>query len=164
MAVSVKTRARHENTWNELTQRLNTLAGKEEPAAYFQKNAARFDTWTFLGKSRNKTGINLKKFYLDMCFELLAKTSEWCEEAAQFMQDTHKWHNRTGNAERGLGAMVAGVDDGKIVVYLYHSVEYGVYLETVTFPKAGYLGVIQDTLQVYAPRLTAELQGLLDEA
>ena len=164
MAVSGRTLSKHEGVWNEQLQNLNELTQKEDPVNYFRRNSTKLYTWDFLGKSRSKTGIRLDKFYLDMCLEILARTSVWCEEATEFMQSTHKWNNRTGNAERGLGAMVAGVEEGKIITYLYHSVPYGVYLETRVFPRAGYLGVMQDTLQVYAPRLTAELQGALDEA
>lgn len=167
MPVTRRTYRKHESMWNSATSRVNSLLKMaEDPEHYFETNANRFDVWTFLSTSRSNSktrgGLNLQKFYLDVCSQILFITSHWCDEAEAYMMHNHKWHNRTGDAERGLFATIGGIEAGRIVTYLYHSVPYGVYLETRDFPIAGNLSIIRPTLQIFSPKLTRDLQNLLD--
>ena len=120
----------------------------------------------FVGKARSSTklrdNLNLQDFYLKVCEEIVFEANAWCEEATEFMQTHHRWQNRTGNAEAGLGATIFGIEDDKLEMLLYHSVPYGEALETTTFLYAGFLGVFPDTFQVFVPKLTAGLQGILN--
>lgn len=59
------------------------------------------------------------------------------------------WTDRTGNARSGLVGTYAaerGASGGSFEINLSHSVDYGIFLETRTFPKAGKLAIIAPTL------------------
>lgn len=165
MGISWKTYRKHENTWNEATSRIDGLLNKEEPEHYFKARAMEFDPDAFVSKHRgsyeSRGGLDLRKFYLSVAYELLLTASHWCEEAEDFMKAEHTWINRTGDAERGLYATIAGVEDDRLVIYLYHSVYYGVYLETAERFHGKY-AIIAPTMQRFAPKLTRDLQGILN--
>lgn len=166
MTVTHKTYRKHASVWKGAASKVDSLISKESPEQYFLSNANKFDTWEFLGKNRGKSasrgGLDLGKFYLSVCLEILSTASHWCEEAESYMKTMHKWQNRTGDAERGLFATIAGMEEDKIIMVLYHQVPYGVYLETRIFPKSGDLQILRPTLQVFSPKLTMSLQGLLE--
>lgn len=50
-------------------------------------------------------------------------------EAQSFMRINASWTDRTGNARQGLFAR-PGRDAGKHFIVLYHTMPYGIYLET----------------------------------
>lgn len=168
MAISWKTYQKHNKLWNTVTSRLNQETNAEDPEHYFKDRAMRFDPDEFIGKHRGtyetRGGLNLQDFYLSVAEELMSEVSYWCDDAVEYMKANHPWNNRTHAAEEGLGAMIAGIEEDKIVIYLYHSVYYGVYLEERNFPHAGRLEIIRPTLQQFAPQLTRNLQGLLDRS
>ena len=166
--ITWKTKKAHVQKWSEATERINAmLSSKEDPEHYFVRNSNAFDSYSLTSKSHevlftSQSGISVKQFYLDIASELLFIASHWCDEAEEYMQSHHKWKNRTGDAERGLFATIAGMEEDKIVMMLYHSVPYGVYLETRDFPIAGNLEIIRPTLLIFSPRLTRDLQGFID--
>lgn len=67
--------------------------------------------------------------------------------AEAHMKATAPWTDRTGAARSGLNAEVV-VSSNKVAIVLYHSVPYGVYLET---RWGGRFAVIQPTLAVMGP-------------
>lgn len=171
MAVSAKTRKKHRKMWSDTMQNLGSLFGDGEPQEYFRKYAAKFDTTDFLSASRrskkSRGGIDLAGFYMQVGQELIFAAQTWCEETTAWMFQNHMWENRTGDAESGVSAAIAGITDaGQLDVFLYHSVDYGVYLETVVFTQKGFIGVINGVdgaMYQRTPMLMASLRGVLNQ-
>lgn len=183
MGVSKKTYRRHQKTWSFTTSAVDSLLKKEDPEHYFVRQSAKFESWNFLEKSRShvkmRDGLNLQEFYLAISKQILFTASHWCDEAEAYMVANHKWHNITGDAERGLFATINGIDKGALEFSLSHSVYYGKYLELrgadaqdasmlngapmKAYPTAGYLGIIPQTIQEMSPQLTRDLQHIMDE-
>lgn len=57
------------------------------------------------------------------------------------------WEDRTGDARAGLTAQVAS-ENGDVVLTLFHTVEYGLWLEVI---QNGRFGIILRTLEEQAP-------------
>lgn len=184
MAITWKTYRKHNKLWNTATSRLNQETNAEDPEHFFVRKSMDFDPSKFLhehkGNYSSRNGLNLQDFYLSVAEELMSEVSYWCDDAVEYMKANHPWNNRTHAAEEGLGAMIAGVEDDRIIMYLYHSVYYGEYLERrglsregaalinktplAAYPRAGYIGVIPDTLQRFAPVLMKNLQGIMNRS
>lgn len=164
--VKWRTYKSHRKKWQNATNVFGALFNDGDPEHYFERKAAPLVTEVFVGKSRSnkktRDNLNLQDFYLRVCEELVFEANAWCDEAVEYMQTHHKWQNRTGNAEEGLNAVVSGMEEDNLEIMLFHSVPYGVTLETFTFPHAGFLGIFEDTFQIFVPKLTAGLQGILD--
>lgn len=169
--ITWKTKQKHKKTWGEAVSRVDShISGLESVEHYFGVKAAQFDSEALTGKSHEYLfwegkGVNVKLFYLDIASELLFIASHWCEEAETYAKRNHPWQNRTGDAERGLYATIAGMEEDRIVMVLSHSVPYGVYLETAK--KFGGIlnskyAIVRPTLQIYAPKLAQDLQGFLN--
>lgn len=170
---SRRTYRSHQDAWIQASSTISDILGQaEEPEHYFQEEAAELTNLgleEFVGASRrgiNTQGyINLRDFYESIGLSLAAICEEWCNEAALYMKNTHPWQNQTGNAERGLGAVVAGMDSDILRMYLYHSVFYGKYLEGANgfrYPSGRIYPVIQPTLDALLPDLKNKLQeGLM---
>lgn len=162
----------HQRLWQDTLAQVNGIVGTGvEPEHYFRSISETLNNFEFLSKSRrginfSSTGsINLKEFYLDTALDLVAACERWCIDAKTYMQTQHPWNNRTGNAERGLNATIAGMDGAVIQMYLYHSVHYGKYLEGENgfrYPHAGLLHIIEPTIQEFGPQLMKNLQGIFE--
>lgn len=70
-------------------------------------------------------------------------------------QDTAPWDDRTGMARAGLG-VEAYAEDGEIYLELYHTVDYGQWLETI---QNGRFAVIMPTLEYYSDIIFGEAGG-----
>lgn len=81
------------------------------------------------------------------------------DELRKYMQANHPWKNRTGNAERGLGADLVSRND-RVDITLYHSVYYGVYLEYSMEQRFAILG---PTLDAKGREITERLRGKVGE-
>lgn len=86
---------------------------------------------------------------LDVLVEKHADTDE-VEHIAQSMlsdaQMNAPWTDRTGAAREGLEVDVANEGD-EVVVTLAHTVDYGIWLETI---QSGRFAIIMPTLEKYA--------------
>jgi hypothetical protein len=70
-------------------------------------------------------------------------------EALAFAKEHASWSDRTGDARAGLDVDVRW--EGKVVVWeMFHSVDYGLYLETM---QSGKYSVIMPTLELFAPEV-----------
>ena len=164
MAITWKTYQKHRSIWNSTVAQITR---KQAPENYFKTRAVQFDSSLLTSKSHGYLfwggkGVNTQQFYLDVAQELISIADKWCSDAEAYMQSHHKWHNRTYAAEGGLTAEVVGMENDSIDIRLYHSVPYGVYLETRIFPHAGNLEIIRPTLQAFAPKIMFDMQNLLD--
>lgn len=74
------------------------------------------------------------------------------EEAADDVKNAAQmdapWDDRTGDARAGLDTKVE-MSNGEIVLTLFHTVEYGLWLEVI---QNGRFATIMPTLESYAPR------------
>ena len=75
-----------------------------------------------------------------------------------YMKMNARWHDVTGNARSGLRAE-AYQDGSETGIVLYHSVPYGIYLET---RWDGRLGIIDPTIAAMGPEVMAQFERALD--
>lgn len=80
-------------------------------------------------------------------------------QGVEYMRINAPWTDRTGAARNGLFSQVFSDDDLKKIVFA-HSVEYGIYLETM---ESGQYQIINPTIRVVGARLMAGLDKLLEE-
>lgn len=80
---------------------------------------------------------------------------EVAQEALQFAKDQASWADRTGNARSGLDVDVDTPGDD-IVLTLFHTVEYGQWLETI---QAGRFAIIMPTLELYGDEIKRRIEG-----
>lgn len=90
----------------------------------------------------------------------------WDEVAAQAFEEAKDnivaaaqtdapWTDRTGDARRGLEAKVE-YSNGDVVLTLYHTVEYGLWLEVI---QNGRFATIMPTLERYAAQTFAQAEA-----
>lgn len=89
----------------------------------------------------NVTG-NLKTLGLRNKQAMVAAANYTAPKLEAHMRTTAPWTDRTGAARAGLGAQVV-TSTNKVAIVLFHSVSYGVYLET---RWGGKYAVIRPTL------------------
>jgi hypothetical protein len=70
-------------------------------------------------------------------------------EAESYMRSNATWNDQSGDARRGLSTEVE-VNTNNVVVYLYHTVPYGPWLE---LRWSGKYQIINPTIEVFAPQL-----------
>lgn len=80
---------------------------------------------------------------------------EVAEEALQFAKEQASWEDRTGDAREGLDIDV-DTPGREIVLTLFHTVEYGQWLETI---QSGRFAVIMPTLELYGPEIKRRIEG-----
>lgn len=78
-------------------------------------------------------------------------------DAQDYMRSEAKWTDRTGNARNGLFAKAFN-EPGNHVVVIYHTVNYGIWLE-VRF--SGKNAIIDPTLAYHGPRAMALVSGFI---
>lgn len=79
-------------------------------------------------------------------------------EALDFAKEQASWGDRTGDARAGLDTDVS--QEGEVIVWtLFHTVEYGIWLEV---RWNGKYAVIMPTLELYADRLGNNMDETLD--
>lgn len=82
------------------------------------------------------------------------------DQVESYARDNAPWADRTGDARRGLTAEVIG-SNGDIVMTLFHTVEYGLWLEVI---QNGRFAIIMRTLESQAPRVIGEAVQQIREA
>lgn len=89
---------------------------------------------------------------------------EIMEQAAQEVEDYAKsnapWSDRTGDARDGLTADFAS-DGNLMVISLYHTVEYGIWLEVA---HSGNWAIILPTIEHMGPIVMGALGGTMEVA
>jgi hypothetical protein len=78
---------------------------------------------------------------------MVAAAGYTATHAESYMKDQAPWTDRTGAARNGLGTKVV-VETNKVAIVLYHSVPYGVYLET---RWDGKYAIIESTMAAAGP-------------
>ena len=72
-----------------------------------------------------------------------------------YAQANAPWNDRTGAARDGLGTEVYE-EDGEIYLELYHSVDYGQWLEVI---QNGRFAIIMPTLEAFADEIFSDAGG-----
>lgn len=80
--------------------------------------------------------------------------------AEKYMKHNAPWHDRTSNARNGLKAR-AKRSGKKFFIILFHTVDYGIYLENGTENMRA-RPIIRPTIAVYAPKVVLTLTKILD--
>lgn len=93
----------------------------------------------------------------------LRKMEQIAHDLARDMLDYAKtnapWNDRTGDARSGLGTEVElGIRD-ELVVSLFHTVDYGIWLEV---RWGGKYAIIDPTIDVMGPRLLLRMQHMMN--
>lgn len=77
------------------------------------------------------------------------------EEVQSYAQMNAPWSDITGAARSGLTASVS-LEDGEVVLELYHTVEHGYWLETI---QDGSYAIIMPTLEALGPQIIRDAGG-----
>lgn len=78
-----------------------------------------------------------------------AQMKQGAREIEIYAQTHAPWSDRTGNARYGLTAEVRN-EGGEIVIELYHTVDYGQWLELI---QDGRFAIIMPTLEALGPEI-----------
>lgn len=111
------------------------------------------DSWEFEGDlvaRLNQMGPQAKR-------AMVAGANLTKTQAISHMRSTAPWTDRTGNARSGLNAEVE-VSFNAVALILYHTMPYGVYLET---RWGGKYAVIRPSIPVMAQLLVTNVGRLL---
>lgn len=79
--------------------------------------------------------------------------------AENWMKTNAPWTDRTTNARNGLSARYVGSARGVHTMVLFHTVDYGIWLEVA---HEGNYQIINPALQEWGPRVMQDLVHLLD--
>ena len=79
------------------------------------------------------------------------------DDIRQYAQSNAPWTDQTGAARSGLSTDVFE-DGGFIVIELYHTVDYGTWLELI---QEGAYAIIMPTLEVMGPEVLGRAGGAL---
>jgi hypothetical protein len=101
-----------------------------------------------------KSGI--AKYGQDAVVAVKALADHTCQEMQDYARTNAPWTDRTGNARRGLFSF-AEKGDQSVVLYLSHTMEYGIWLE---IGGGGKWAIIHPTIEHYLPQLIADLRSL----
>lgn len=96
------------------------------------------------------------KFAAKMAVATQAVIEEMAAELEEYMKTHAMWEDRTGEARDGLTAE-AGRDNFTYFINLYHTVDYGIWLE---IRWSGRYAIILPTIETMGPHLMARLQGV----
>lgn len=86
-------------------------------------------------------------YWDDVAYRAFLEAEVQLEDKAK---DNAIWEDRTGAAREGLTAQTLKTPDGVVSMSLFHTVEYGIWLELI---QDGRFSVIMKTLQEEAPRI-----------
>lgn len=75
----------------------------------------------------------------------------------QYAKNNAPWQDQTGAARQGLGVEVTK-SFGEVVLNLYHTVDYGLWLEVI---QNGRFATIMPTLEHYAPIVFGQVGGVI---
>lgn len=98
---------------------------------------------------RNSLSMGLAHAEVAFPAHLEHEVLETATEALAFAQEQAPWEDRTGDARAGLDVDVRW-EGHHIVWEMYHTVDYGLYLETM---QNGKFSVIMPTLEIFAPEV-----------
>ena len=113
-----------------------------------------------MGVSVDITGVysGLEKFNLLARNRVRNYFEDSSEELESYMKENAPWHDRTGNARRGLSADVSE-NINAIRIELSHSVDYGIFLEYAMEER---FAILEPTARLKGPDVINGMKGLLN--
>ena len=102
----------------------------------------------------------LAQFELKMREGIEEIALDFAIELVDYAKANAPWSDRTGDARAGLDAQVENGMRGDIVVTLFHTVDYGVWLEV---RWGGKYAIIIPTVERKGPELLAKMRGMMRE-
>lgn len=87
-----------------------------------------------------------------------AIADRYAAEIEAYMKDSAIWRDATGNARQSLNTEVQQTTEDMVTIILAHGVDYGLWLELA---HASRFAVIAPTLDVFGPRVWADVQALM---
>lgn len=82
----------------------------------------------------------------------------YAPEIEAYMKAEALWTDRTGNARQTLSAEVEQTAEDMVTIILAHGVDYGIWLELA---HGGNWAIINPTIDVFGPRIWADVQAML---
>lgn len=98
---------------------------------------------------RNTLGPGIAAMAVSFPHELEENVLNTAIKALDYARANAPWSDRTGDARRGLDVDVRQ-EAREIVWEMYHSVDYGIWLET---KNSGELAIIMPTLEMFASQV-----------
>lgn len=142
----------------------------------------RFTRGNVVGGSQIRTALG--RFASAMHVAVYEAAAEEAKAMQEEMRSAAKWTDRTGQSRQNLFAEVHLADPtkpgapgaarqqfeyksnletvsgaGGVTIYLYGTTRGNFFLEILTFPYKGYLGIIRPTAQKHGPALLRRLQA-----
>lgn len=102
-------------------------------------------------------GPRLDAMLLTMAGRVAITMEQGAQEIQAHAQANAPWSDITGMARSGLTATV-DVGDGEVEIVLAHSVDYGIWLETI---QAGEYAIIMPTLETLGPEIIHRAGGVV---
>lgn len=84
---------------------------------------------------------------------------EFARDLVAYAQLNAPWNDRTGDARAGLSTEVEVAIRDEILVSLFHTVDYGIWLEV---RWGGKYAIIDPTIEAMGPRLLLRMQHMMD--
>jgi hypothetical protein len=85
--------------------------------------------------------------------------ADFATELVEYAVANAPWEDRTGDARRGLQAE-ASIDDDSLEVDLFHTVDYGIWLEV---RWGGRYAIIIPTVDAIGPKLLEKMNGMISD-
>lgn len=101
----------------------------------------------------------LANFTFKSADQMIEYANEFADELRQYAQDNAPWQDRTGDARVGLDTAVI-MDNQTLEIQLYHTVEYGIWLE---IRWGGQYAIIIPTIETMGPRLFDKMNNMFGE-
>lgn len=99
--------------------------------------------------------------FADKTYEAIAeKILSFGVKMVEYAKANAPWGDITGSARAGLDVDVSTPSKDLIELSLFHSVDYGLYLEV---RWGGELAIIIPTIETLGPQLLAELNGIMGD-
>lgn len=117
-------------------------------------------------RGRFAGGIGINWIGLDACIQmakdlgtnvkLADKAQRLAEDIKAYAKENAPWEDHTGDAREGLDTEVVFTSKDDVNILLFHSVEYGVYLENA---NGGEFSIIIPTMEKFAAELESRMFG-----
>lgn len=118
----------------------DTRTGQWKKARHWEKN--RFYKIDTLSRG-------MASFVFKTMDEFAENANDFADVLVEYAQANAPWTDRTGAAREGLSAAVL-IENGNLIIDLFHTVEYGIWLEV---RWGGKFAIIIPTIETMGPRL-----------
>jgi len=108
-------------------------------------------------RGQEQVKANMQRYVEDVRGAVVSLAQRWSIEIENHAKENAPWTDQTANARQSLFTLVH-VENGKVIIYLSHGVDYGVYLE---LKYQGRYAIIMRTLEFFYPQIQASVKRVL---